>query len=301
VSDPNYPNPQQPYYAPPPAQGGGSGGGLKTAILFGAVIALIAANIYLFLQIDGLKQELSKYKDAVSTEITQVKEASNVSRQTAQRNLDTLKDELEAARRQAAMAVGQAKVDATKHAEDLARRLEQQQRAADQAVRGEISRVGEATAAANQKISEVGTEVSTVKTEVASTKSELDKTIATLKSVQGDMGVQSGLIATNGKELAALRALGERNYFEFNLGKTKQAQRVGDIMMQLKRTDQKKNKYTVEIVADDKRTEKKDKGVNEPVQFYTSKARQPYEIVVNSVGKDVIQGYLATPKVQAGR
>jgi hypothetical protein len=301
VSDPNYPNPQQPYYAPPPAQGGGSGGGLKTAILFGAVIALIAANIYLFLQIDGLKQELSKYKDAVSTEITQVKEASNVSRQTAQRNLDTLKDELEAARRQAAMAVGQAKVDATKHAEDLARRLEQQQRAADQAVRGEISRVGEATAAANQKISEVGTEVSTVKTEVASTKSELDKTIATLKSVQGDMGVQSGLIATNGKELAALRALGERNYFEFNLGKTKQAQRVGDIMMQLKRTDQKKNKYTVEIVADDKRTEKKDKGVNEPVQFYTSKARQPYEIVVNSVGKDVIQGYLATPKVQSGR
>jgi hypothetical protein len=147
----------------------------------------------------------------------------------------------------------------------------------------------------------VSTEVGTVKSDLSSTKAELDKTIASLKSVSGDLGVQSGLIATNGKELAALKALGERNYFEFNLGKTKQPQRVGDVMLQLKKADQKRNRYTLDITADDKRVEKKDKGVNEPVQFYTSKARQPYEIVVNEVKKDVIVGYLATPKVQTGR
>jgi hypothetical protein len=113
--------------------------------------------------------------------------------------------------------------------------------------------------------------------------------------------VQSGLIATNAKELAALKALGERNYYEFNLGKTKQPQKVGDVFIQLKRTDPKRNRYTIEILADDKKVEKKDKTVNEPVQFYTSKARQPYEIVVNEVRKDVIVGYLATPKVQASR
>lgn len=298
MSDPNYAQPPQ-YQPPPPPQSGGSG--LTLPILIGAVLALVAANIYLFLQIDGLRQDLAKAKETISGEISQVKEVSNVSNQTAKRNIESLKDELEGARRQASMAVGQAKVDATKHAEDLARKLESQQKASEQRVSGEISKVSEAATAAGTKAEAVGTEVKEVKTDVANTRSELDKTIAALKSTQGDLGVQSGLIATNGKELAALKALGERNYFEFNLNKTKDPQRVGDIMLKLDKTDQKKNKFTVTVVADDKRVEKKDKGVNEPIQFYTSKARQPYEIVVNSVGKDKIEGYLSTPKVQTAR
>jgi hypothetical protein len=69
----------------------------------------------------------------------------------------------------------------------------------------------------------------------------------------------------------------------------------------LKKTDPKRNKYTIEVLADDKTTEKKDRTVNEPVQFYTLKAKQPYEIVVNSVKKDQIVGYLATPKDQVSR
>jgi len=298
VSDPNYPAPPQ-YAPPPPAPSGHSG--LLVPILIGAVLALIAANVYLFVQIDGLKTDLAKTKDAVASEISQVREVSNVSTQTAKRNIESLKDELEGARRQAAMAVGQAKVDATKHAEDLARKLEQQQRASQQQLTGEISKVSEVASAATTKAESVGTEVKEVKTDVANTKSELDKTIAALKSTQGDLGVQSGLIATNGKELAALKALGERNYFEFKLGKSKEAQRVGDILLVLNKSDQKKNRFTVTVIADDKRVEKKDKGVNEPIQFYTSKARQPYEIVVNTVAKDRIEGYLATPKVQTAR
>jgi hypothetical protein len=300
VSDPNYAQPPQ-YQPPPPPPPQSGGSGLTLPILIGAVLALVAANIYLFLQIDGLKQELAKTKETISGEISQVKEVSNVSNQTAKRNIESLKDELEGARRQASMAVGQAKVDATKHAEDLARKLESQQKASEQRVTGEISKVSEAATAAGTKAEAVGTEVKEVKTDVANTRSELDKTIAALKSTQGDLGVQSGLIATNGKELAALKALGERNYFEFNLVKTKDPQRVGDIMLKLDKADQKKNKFTVTVVADDKRVEKKDKGVNEPIQFYTSKARQPYEIVVNSVSKDKIEGYLSTPKVQTAR
>jgi len=95
--------------------------------------------------------------------------------------------------------------------------------------------------------------------------------------------------------------LGERNYFEFKIGRTKDQQRVGDVTLLLKKTDPKKNKYTVEVMADDKLTEKRDKNINEPVQFYTSKAKQPYELVVNQVQKDQIVGYLATPKEQAAR
>ena len=140
-----------------------------------------------------------------------------------------------------------------------------------------------------------------LRTEAAATKSELEKTIADLKSTRGDLGVQSGLIATNSKELSALKALGERNYTEFKLAKEKTAQRVGDVQIRLKSVDQKKNRYTIELIADDKLVEKKDKTINEPVQFLLSRATQPYELVVNEVKKDLIVGYVSAPKVQQSR
>lgn len=202
------------------------------------------------------------------------------------------------------MAAGQAKADATKHAEELAKRLAVEQSRVEkqqQLMKTELTQVGEVATTANTKVDAVGTEVGSVKTEVAANKSELEKTIAELKRTNGDLGVQSGLIATNGKELAALKALGERNYFEFNLMKTKEPRKVGDVTVLLKKTDPKKNKYTIELIADDKKVEKKDKNLNEPVQFYVAKARQPYEIVVNEVKKDQIIGYLTTPKVQSVR
>jgi len=288
---------------PPPAPSGGSG--VKVWILFGAVIALLVANVYLFIQLDKVRVEMSKQREALATEIANLRETSSVTTQTSRRNLDTLRDELETARRQASMAAGQAKVEALKHADDIARRLEIEQKKAQQVVQGvqgEISQVRETATATSSKLGEVSTEVGSVKTEVAATKGELEKTIADLKRVTGDLGMQSGLIATNSKEISALRALGDRNIFEFNLGKTKAPQKIGDIALQLKRTDPKKNKYTIDLVADDKRVEKKDKGVNEPVQFMVAKAPgRPYEIIVNEVKKDVIVGYLSTPKVASTR
>ena len=138
--------------------------------------------------------------------------------------------------------------------------------------------------------------------ELGMTQAELQKTVADLKKVTGDLGVQSGYVATNGKEIAALKRLGERNIVEFNLAKSKQPQRVGDISLTLKKSDPKHNKYTIDVLADDKITEKKDRTINEPVQFYVAKGgRLPYEIVVNQVGKDKIVGYLSTPKDQVAR
>jgi chromosome segregation ATPase len=212
-----------------------------------------------------------------------------------------LKDDLEAARRAQAMAVGQAKLDAEKKVQELEKTLKQETKAVEGALTSKITEVKEQTAAVNSKVGEVSTEVGAVKTEVASTKTELEKTIGDLKRVRGDLGEQSGLVATNGKELQALKALGERNYFEFRLPKAKQPQKVGDVLLTLKKSDLKKNRFTIELIADDKKVEKKDKSINEPLQFYTSKARQPYEIVINEVGKDLIVGYLATPKVQNAR
>jgi len=282
----------------PPASNSSS---VKTAVLIGAVVALLAANVYLYLQVDALKGDMAKLRESVQTEFSNVKESTTVTSASNRRNIDTLKTELEEARRQANAAAGRAKTEALTHAEQLATKLENEQRKQQQIVSGQINEVKEGVSATTAKIADVSGDVTNVRTEVASTKTELEKTIGDLKKVTGDLGVQSGYIATNGKELSALKRLGERNYFEFNLAKTKTPQKIGDITILLKKADPKRNKYTVEVYADDKKTEKKDKNVNEPVQFYVAKARQPYELVVNEVKKDVVVGYLATPKDQVAR
>jgi hypothetical protein len=283
---------------PPPDSGSSN---MKTAVLVGAVVAMLAANVYLYMQVDVLKTEIAKLRESIATEVTNLRENSSATSATHRKSLETLKSELAEARRAANMAASNAKSEAEVHADQIAKQLEAEQKRQAEQVSTEISAVKDANSANNAKIDNVNGEVSTVKTQVASTKNELDKTISNLNKVTGDLGVQSGYIATNGKELSALKRLGERNYFEFNLAKSKTPQKVGDISLFLKKTDPKHNKYTLEVHADDKVTEKRDRNINEPVQFYVAKARQPYELVVNEVRKDVIKGYLATPKDQIAR
>lgn len=289
-----------PTYQEPPQKSG-----LMTALVAGAIIALVAANIYLYVQIDhartDMRAEMAKMHDSIMAEVTSLRDASSVTTASQQQHLETLKQDLETARTQARTLSSQAKAEAEARAEQLAKQIEAEQAKTTQQVRSEISGVKQTAETANAKIADVSTDVGSVKTDVASTKSELEKTIADLKSVRGDMGVQSGLIATNGNELAALKRLGERNYFEFKVGKSKQPQRVGDITLKLTDVNPKKNMYSVDVMADDKLTTKKNKSINEPVQFYTSKAKQPYELVVNQVQKNLIVGYLATPKEATAR
>ena len=280
------------FLEPPPEHSGA-----RTALAVGAIIALIAANIYLYVQVDHIRTDMA----AVRSTITSLRDATQVNTASQSRHIDTLKQELETARNQAKSLSSQAKADATARAEELAKELQAEQAKSAEEISGVKQASEAASANLTAKIGDVSSDVGTVKTQLGSTQAELQKTVAQLKSVQGDLGVQSGLIATNGQELSALRRLGERNYFEFKLGRTKQRQRVGDISLLLKRADPKRNQFTIEVMADDKLTEKRDKNVNEPVQFYTSKAKQPYELVVNQVQKDLIVGYLATPKEQTAR
>ena len=284
----------------PPPEGGSSG--VKIPILFGAVLALIAANVYLFMKLEENKADLSKSREQLLTEISNLRESAQISNQTSRRYVETLKADLEAAQRRASAAVGAAREDAMKQVAETERKLKAEQDRATQAVKQEIGKVEQASLAANQKLSDtVTTEVSAVKKEITENKSELDKTIESLKKVTGDLGVTSGYVATNGKELLALKQLGERSYYEFTIVKSKEPYKLSDITVLLKNANTKRNRYTIEIVADDKRVEKKDKSINEPVQFYMAKYRQPCELVVNSVTKDKISGYLAQPKVLASR
>ncbi len=280
--------------------------GLKTALVAGALIALVAANIYMYIQLDHVRTDLAATRGTLTAELASLRDASTVSSASAAQHIKTLQDELATARDQARTLSSQAKTEATARAEQLAKQLAAAQAQAQQQLSSEISGVKQSadTAAQNldSKITGVSTDVGGVKNQLTSTQSELEKTIATLKTVQGDLGVTSGLVATNGTELAALKLKGERTYIDVKLGKTKQPVRFADITLLLKKTDPKHNKFTVDVMADDKLTEKKDRTINEPVQFFVAKGgRTPYELVINQVTKDQIVGYLATPKEVAAR
>jgi len=151
-----------------------------------------------------------------------------------------------------------------------------------------------ATKANTEDVNKLDTDVSGVKSDLEATKGKLDR-------ATGDMGVMSGLIARNHDDLEELKRKGDRNYFEFTIQKAKSAQRVGPVQIALNKTDPKKSKYTMTVLADDKSIEKKDKTSGEPVQFYIKGATHysPYEIVVFDVGKNQITGYLSTPKSAA--
>jgi len=148
-----------------------------------------------------------------------------------------------------------------------------------------------ASKASTDDVTKLNGDVSGVKNDLDATKSKLDR-------ATGDMGVMSGLIARNHDDLEELKRKGDRNYYEFTVQKSKTPQRVGPVQMSLNKTDQKKSKYTMTVLADDKSIEKKDKTAGEPVQFYVKGAQHyaPYEIVVFDVGKNQITGYLSTPK-----
>jgi multidrug efflux pump subunit AcrA (membrane-fusion protein) len=157
------------------------------------------------------------------------------------------------------------------------------------------------TAAAVQGVTgEVGvvkTDLTGARTDIASTKSELEATKAKLEKTIGDLGVQSGLIAKNFSELDLLKHRGDRNYFDFT-AKKNQRLPVSTVSIVLKKTDSKKSKFTLNVIADDKTIEKKDRNANEPMQFYSGRDKQLYELVVFTVDKDTVTGYLSTPKVQ---
>ena len=274
----------------------------------GAIGAIMIANGVLFHRVNTLQAELSGQRATVQTQFTELRDASASSATAMNQGFAELSAQLQEGTRTAS-AVGQraaatALTNAQKNAEKLVAQLKEQQQASEQKFAQEIGAVKSVTEEHSAKVSglenSVGTvkeSVGTVQKEVAATRSTLDQTIADLRSTRGDLGVQSGLIATNSKELAALRELGDRTYYEFTLQKGKAPVKVANMVITYKKVDTKRNKYNVEIMADDKRIEKKDKTVNEPVQMYVGGNRQPYEIVVNQVKKDTIVGYVAVPKV----
>ena len=171
------------------------------------------------------------------------------------------------------------------------------------AQRAQSAKLEQEQAATSKQIGQVSNDVATVKTDVggvktdvAATKSDLETTKSQLNRVVGDAGVMSGLIATNHDELEILKHKGDRTYYEFSLQKGAKPTLLATIKLQLKKVDEKHSRFTLNVSSDDRNIEKKDKGLDEPIQFYTGKNPVLYELVVNSMDKNKVSGYLSTPK-----
>jgi small-conductance mechanosensitive channel len=136
-------------------------------------------------------------------------------------------------------------------------------------------------------------DVSKLNTDVTGVKGDLDATKNNLQMARSEMGT---LIARNHDEIDQLRRMGTRDYFEFTVTRKAGTQKVGAVQVELKGTNQKKNQFTINVLADDKTFEKKNRSVNEPIFFYTGGSHAALELVINKVTKSTASGYLSVPK-----
>jgi hypothetical protein len=251
-------------------------------VLFVVAFALVACLVYAAYD---ARQSLSKTQDDAKQKTQAL--ATEIDKTNAR--VADLKGQLDVTSQKLGLTE-----DELARARGLAQTARKEQQQSDSQLRQQI---GAVQADTSTKFGQMATELSGTKGDVAATRADLEATKGKLQSTIGDLGVQSGLIARNHDEVEDLKRLNQRDIFEFTLNKSsKGLQHVGPIQLQLRKIDAKKFKYTLNVVADDKNIEKKDKTVGEPVQFYVRGARAPYEIVVFELTKDAAKGYLSTPK-----
>lgn len=126
--------------------------------------------------------------------------------------------------------------------------------------------------------------------EVARNRTDLE---GNLNSTRDEL---NGSIAKTHEELVALAKRGERSYFEFDLTKSKQFQRVGPVTLSLRKADTKHKSYDVEMIVDDNQLSKKKVNLYEPIWIHTENDSQPVQVVVNRVEKNLVHGYVSAPK-----
>jgi chromosome segregation ATPase len=246
-------------------------------VLIALAVVYVAASAYFIyaqrLELEKLTQDQTSSEKQIG-DLTKRMQSAEADSETLARQLGMTKKEL--ATRAAA--------------------LQREQQAAMASLAAQSEQEKKDVSAVSGEVSSVKTDVGGVKTDVAATKASLDSTIAKLQTTIGDLGQQSGLIANTRSDLEALKHKGDRQYYEFTLLQGAKPQAFSTVALQLKKTDPKRGKYTINVTADDKTIEKKDRNQSEPVQFYTGRDHMLYELVVWTVDKKKIAGYLSTPK-----
>jgi hypothetical protein len=248
----------------------------KWILLFVAIV-FVAASVYGYVTTQQHVDKLNKDLSASQAQVAELQKRM----QSAEAQEETLGQKL-----------GMTKKELSQRAAEL----QAQQRAAESRLEKEEKASQQQIGQVSGEVAGVKTDVGGVKTDVASTRADLDATKAKLQSAVGDLGVQSGLIANTRGDLEVLKHKGDRNYYEFTLMRGAKPQPVATVSLQLKKTDAKHGKFTVNVTSDDRTIEKRDRNTSEPIQFYSGRDHLLFELVIWTVDKKKATGYLSTPK-----
>ena len=261
------------------SQDGGSN--LVRYILLGAAVVYVAGSIFFMVQAQNRLTDLENRQKIVQQEMA--KKVDDANGQT-RASIEVIADKVGITQKDLA------KKASVLQAEEAA--TQQRLKADEEATKTQFTAVNGAVDGVKGQVNKVSADVSDTRNDLATTKGKLETAI-------GDINKHSELIATNHDQLEQLKHKGERDYVEFTLYKGKDPTRIASVSLQLKKVDPKKGQYTLYVMADDKKIEKKDRALNEPLQFYTGRDRNLFEVVVNAADKNAVSGYMSTPKNMA--
>jgi chromosome segregation ATPase len=264
---------------------GGSPNWLIPSIALVAVLALVAlwmgwkASTYAQDSRQSLNSDITTLKQSYAKDMQQVQQELA----TTEKSNTDLGGELSVVTKRLRITQGELKKARTE-AEQIREADAQQLAAMDTTVKTEL-----ATKASTDDVKAVSGEVTGVRTDLDSTKKDV-------QMARSELGT---LIAKNHDEISELRRMGERDYIEFTIVKKNTPTKVGNVTVELRSTNPKRNQFNLALVVEDKRTEQRNKSINEPIFFYLHGSHQPLELVVNQVDKNKVSGYLSVPKANA--
>jgi chromosome segregation ATPase len=258
-----------------------------------AVAALIGANVYLMNRVGDIETSTQNERAAMTTEVSDLEAALSEQTGAYQREISALQESVEKTKAEAAE---RARAETRRSADQLSKLIAQKEQEQQDMFLTEIGAVRGDTDTNRKGIEEVSTRVTGVQGDLDQTREGLNETADLLANTQKDVDGISGRVGTHEAAIERLRMQGQRDVTKFQLPVSKERTKVEAVQMRVKDIDFKKNRYTLEIMADDRIVTHKDRVLNQPVEFYVMGVAQPYEVVVTDIEREQVTGYLATPK-----
>ena len=263
-----------------------------------SLIGAVAVNAYFVTRINQLEVETHTLRHTLNQEMARLQTSSTRQAGESRRAVDTLRAEFKASQtRKTKKVEANSQWRTKKLAESVAKKQHEQQ----EMLLGEIHTVSGKAGEAQEGVNQVRGELGEVKTDLDQIDFRVKESGAALKATRGHLMDLDGEVGRNRSSITDLRRLGEREYVPFTLSKSKGMTRVSGISMRLKNTSPKRSRYSLELIADDRTIEQNKKHAHEALRFYLAGSSQPFEIVVTSVGKDKVSGYVSKAKVEMTR
>ena len=263
-----------------------------------SVLGAIVVNGYFFARINQLEVEAHTLRQTLSQEMARAQASSTHQMGETKRAVDALRAGLKESQGRSSKKV---EANSQWRTKKLAESVSKKQREQQEMLLGEIRTASGKAGDAQEGVSEVRDELGTVKVDLDRVDFDVKESGAALRATRTHLMELDGEVGRNRTGITDLRRLGEREHIPFTLTKSKDMRRVGGISLRLKHTSPKNSRYTLEMIADDKKIEQKKKYVHEALRFYLTGAAQPFEIVVTSAGKDKVSGYLSKAKLEMSR